>query len=76
MPTQSTDPILALAAGIVAQAAKDAQKGDPTARDWLLSDQAAHICECLGIDTNIITCWADARAQRRRPGRPAKQKGN
>jgi len=61
MASQNTDPWLALSAGIIANAAKDAKRGDPEAISWLVSDECAHACECLGVDFASIQRWVSQR---------------
>ena len=75
MPTQPTDPWLSLGAGILAQAAIEAKKGDPQAIAWLKGDEAAHLAECLGVNPKIITRWADARRKKKQPASPDETKG-
>lgn len=58
MATQPTDPWLALAGGIIANAAKDARRGSPEAAEWLTSDECAHTCEVLNFDFEAIRRWA------------------
>ena len=58
MATQPVDPWASLAAGILAQAGRDAKKGDPGAMEWLLGEEADHICEALNVDREAIKRFA------------------
>lgn len=58
MATQPEDPHLSLAAGILAQAGRDAKKGDRSAVEWLLGEEADHICEALNVDREAIRRFA------------------
>ena len=48
------DPLVKLAAAVLAQAAKDAGAGNPEAQAWLGSQPAALFCEVLGFDHQAV----------------------
>ena len=47
-----------LAAGILAQAAKDAQAGHGDAATWLLSEQAEFLAGAVGLSYTHVQRWA------------------
>lgn len=59
----AVDPYLALAAGVVANASKEAREGDLGAAEWLLSDFCDLFCDVVGLDFERIqrtaTGWMD-----------------
>lgn len=59
----NSDPYRRLAAGILAQAAKEARAGDPDAVIWLLSEQAEFLADGIGLSFVHVKRWARARLQ-------------
>jgi hypothetical protein len=51
-------PYSRLAAGILAQAAKDAKAGDTGAALWLLSEQAEFLAGAVGLSWVHVKRWA------------------
>jgi len=54
----SRDPYRRLAAGVLAQAAKDAKAGDTDAALWLLSEQAEFLAGAVGLSWVHVKRWA------------------
>ncbi len=48
------DPHVRLAAGVLAKAAEEAERGDPGAVQWLASDEACLYSQVIGIDYQAI----------------------
>ena len=48
------DPYTRLAAGVVSQAAQEAQEGDLSAAEWLAGDECDLFCEVVGLDYAAI----------------------
>jgi len=55
------DPYVRFAAAMLAWAAKDAMRGDRSAAEWLLSDQALFYSECVGFSHRNIERWVKGR---------------
>ena len=54
----SLDPYKRLAAGILAQAAKEAKAGELAAAYWLLSEQAEFLAGAVGLSWPHVQRWA------------------
>ena len=55
------DPYIALAAAILAQAAKDAKAGDIDAAAWLLTEQAEFLAGAVGLSWTHVQRWAQSK---------------
>jgi len=55
------EPYLRLAAAIIKQASREAEKGDIEAAYWLAGEECAWYCELIGYDRNKIFDWLDAK---------------
>ena len=53
------DPYRRLAAGILAQAAKEAKAGDIDAAQWLQTGQAEFFCEGVGLSFPHVKKWVE-----------------
>ena len=57
------DPYRRLAAGILAQAAKEAKAGDIDAAQWLQTGLAELFCDGVGLSFPHVKRWAGERLQ-------------
>jgi hypothetical protein len=57
------DPYKRLAAGILANGATAAEKGDQDAAQWLLTEQAQFLAEAVGLSWTHVQRWARDHTQ-------------